>query len=106
MRRAAKVDNNHVEIVLALKLAGYLVYRINDAALPDVWVAHPNHVDRGWWPLEIKGPHGRTTPAQDRWRASVGSAAGHIVRSPQEALDAVTEHFVGTGGNANGGRND
>lgn len=102
MRRAAKVDNNHVEIVLALKRAGYLVYRVNDAALPDVWITHPKAVARGWLPLEIKGEDGSLTPAQRRWWDAVGEAAGEVVRSPQAALDAATAHFFGTGDNDGG----
>lgn len=93
MRRAAKVDSNHVEIVIALRKAGYLVYRVNDAALPDVWITHPKAVKRGWMPLEIKGPDGHLTPAQQRWWQQVGEAAGEVVRTAQHALEAANGHF-------------
>ncbi len=104
MRRAAKVDNNHVECVLALKRAGYLVYRVSDAALPDLWITHPQAVERGWLPLEIKGPDGTLTPAQQKWWQQIGEAAGEVVRSPQAALEAAHAHFFGrTDGSSSGG---
>jgi len=103
MRRAARVDNNHVECVLALRKAGYLVYRVSDTALPDVWITHPKAVERGWLPLEIKTETGDLTPAQVKWWKDIGEAAGEVVRSPQHALNAAHDHFFG--GATNGGSN-
>ena len=103
MRRAARVDNNHVECVLALRRAGYLVYRVNDTALPDVWVTHPAAVDRGWLPLEIKTESGQLTPAQVKWWDAIGEAAGEVVRSPQHAVEAANQHFFGRVNGSSGG---
>lgn len=92
MRRAARVDNNHVECVLALRKAGFLVYRINEAAMPDVWVNRPGS-GKGWLPLEIKGPDGELTPAQERWFEQTQGTWRYVVRSPVQAVECANQHF-------------
>lgn len=98
MRRAAKVDSNHLEIVLALKQAGYLVSRVSDKALPDLWLTDPRAAHCGWLPLEVKRADGVLTPAQERWHENHRGTAVRVVRSVEEALAVAHKHF----GRANG----
>lgn len=105
MRRAAKIDNAHVEIVLALKRAGYVVKRCSDTGLPDLWVTHPNAVPRGWMPLEVKTGDKQLTPAQVRWWETVGDAAGDVVRTPEQAVSVANDHFFGGNNGSSGGGN-
>lgn len=105
VRRAAKVDNTHVEIVLALKRAGYVVKRCSDTGMPDLWVTHPKAVGRGWMPLEVKTNGNPLTPAQVRWWETVGEAAGDVVNTPDGAVSVANDHFFGGNdgsGDANG----
>lgn len=95
MRRAAKVDNTHLEIVLALKKAGYIVKRCSDAGLPDLWITHPQAVFRGWMPLECKTGKKGLTPAQVRWWETLGDAVGDVVNAPARAVEIANKHFFG-----------
>jgi hypothetical protein len=93
MRRAAKVDRNHAEIVAALRqVPGLSVYDASrfGGGFPDLVV--------GWkathcWLMEVKAPGHRTrlTAEQMQFRAAwTGPYA--IVTSPAEALEVVGEY--------------
>lgn len=87
MRAAARRDNNEPEVVRALELAGWTVVRVSDTGFPDL-VAVRRGVLRL---LEVKGPKGELTEAQVKLHQRL-AAAGlpvAIVRSPEEALEAV-----------------
>jgi Holliday junction resolvase len=92
MRRAAKVDHNHADVVQALRSAGASVQSL--AAIgkgcPDLLVGY-----RGMWLLfEVKdgtkSPSRRKlTPDQEEWiKASKGGAVWLITSIP-DALDAL-----------------
>ena len=94
MRRAAKVDSNHGEVVDALRAAGASVQSL--AAIgkgcPDLLVGY-----RGMWLLfEVKdgtrSPSRRKlTPDQEEWiKASMGGSVWLITSVP-EALDALEQ---------------
>lgn len=67
MRRAARVDANHAEIVAALRDRGCLVQSL--AALghgvPDLLVEHAGKL----FLVEVKAPRGKSTADQVRWQA-------------------------------------
>lgn len=86
LRRAAKIDENHNEIVEALRLAGCSVLSLAaiGKGVPDILVGRLGEQ----YLLEIKTAKGKLTPDQiifiDKWRGEV-----HVVRTPEEALIAV-----------------
>jgi hypothetical protein len=94
VRRAAKVDNNHVECVIALRKAGYLVYRQNETALPDLLVNRRGS-GRGWLLLEIKSEGGDLTPAQRKWFGDTEGTWRYEVRTPAEAVACANQHLLG-----------
>lgn len=91
MRRAAKVDANHGEIVRALEAVGARVQSL--AAIgngcPDLLVYRGQKL----FLLEVKDgskvPSAqRLTPAQVKWHATWGGSV-HVVRNVDEALVAI-----------------
>lgn len=87
MRHAAKRDANEPEIVRALELAGWTVIPISDTGVMDLLCIRRGVIRL----LEVKGPKGKLTPAQEKTFARIHAALGtvHIVRTPAEALRAV-----------------
>lgn len=93
MRRAARVDQNHAEIVEGLRSAGAAVTSLAPigSGIPDLLVSY-----RGRWHLvEVKRPRGprgggggELTADQREWIAHQ-RAPIHVVRSLSEALDAI-----------------
>ena len=98
MRRAARVDGNQVEIVMALRQIGASVAPCHAVGqgFPDLCV--------GWngntYLLEVKDPtkpvrDQRLTPSQvkfhESWRGHVA-----VVRNVKEALDAIGIPYKGT----------
>lgn len=83
-RRAAKRDQNEGEIVSVLQAAGATVLPLSGDGVPDLAVFFHSR----WHMLEVKTPKGRLRPTQD-WHESISPDAVHIVRTWQEALDAV-----------------
>lgn len=94
MRRAARTDGNHSDVVEALTKAGMRVQSLASvgSGVPDLLV--------GWrglnFALEVKdggkAPSGRTLTADeqkwhDRWPGHVA-----IVESPEDAITAVISH--------------
>lgn len=88
MRRAAKVDANHGEVVEALRAAGAVVASTASIGngFPDLIAAKGKRV----WMIEVKGPKGKLTPDQVKF---IGEWPGvvHIIRSKDEALTLVGE---------------
>lgn len=84
MRRAAKVDKNHAEIVRALRKAGCQVQSLAaiGRGVPDLLCARASRI----WLLEVKHGKGDLTAAQRAWHALWPV---FIVRTPEEALRAV-----------------
>lgn len=92
MRRAAKVDRNHGEIVKALRAVGAGVCDLSAVGqgCPDLLVSW----GRCWYLLEVKdgakSPSRRKlTPDQQAWHAA-HRAQVHIVETVEDALLAVT----------------
>jgi len=93
MRRAAKVDTNHAEVVKALRAIGCTVQSL--AAIgkgcPDLLVGYRGktllmEVKDGTRPPSEK----RTTEDQDKWHGAWNGGALWLVYSAQDAIDAVT----------------
>ena len=86
MRRAAKVDRNHVEIVEALRAVGCYVVSLASlgGGVPDLLVFKRSSGLLRL--LEVKAPKGKLTPAQEEVfpRLPVW-----VVRSRDEALRAM-----------------
>lgn len=86
MRRAAKVDNNHSEIVDTLRKVGASVVSLASIGqgVPDLLACKGDK----YWLIEVKGPKGKLTDDQKRfildWKGTV-----HIVRSADDALRLV-----------------
>lgn len=94
MRRAARIDPNHVEIVLALRAAGVSVQTLarEGNGVPDLLC--------GWrganFLLEVKPPTGpkggesraKLNPRQRQWHAAWRGRV-HVVRSVEDALEAI-----------------
>lgn len=86
--RAARTDNNHTQIVEAIRDAGALIFSTAGVGMgfPDICVAYAGRN----WLLEIKGPKGELTPLQKaihRQWSGYGQMA--VVRTPEEALRAI-----------------
>ena len=78
MRRAAKRDENEAYIRLALERHGAKTWPISGEGLPDLLVLFRGR----YYAMEVKGKHGKRTPAQE--------ASQHpVVRTPAEALRII-----------------
>lgn len=92
MRRAARIDANHVQIVSALRAAGATVQSLAECGrgVPDILCGY-----RGvTFLLEVKNgklpPSARElTPAQIEWHVNWRGGACVVVNSPDEALAAI-----------------
>lgn len=86
MRRAAKVDNNHAEIVAALRKAGCVVTSLATVGhgVADLLVSHAGT----WRVLEVKDRTGKLTLDQISWIARQRAEVS-VVRNVNEALAAV-----------------
>jgi len=96
MRRAARTDRNHAEIVKGLRRSGCTVLDLSSVGCgcPDILVGRAGHN----WLFEIKDgakpPSARklTAPEQsffESWRGNV-----QVVNSLQEAIDAINETIL------------
>lgn len=91
MRRAARTDRNHREIIEALRAAGAAVTDTSavGGGYPDLTVSYR----RAWYLIEVKdgekSPSRRKlTKAQQDWHAQQ-QAAVHVVKDAHEALVAI-----------------
>jgi Holliday junction resolvase len=86
MRRAARIDLNHGEVVDALRKVGVSVVSLASVGngIPDLLAAKNDKV----WLIEVKGPKGKLTPAQVEFMATWPGVV-HIVRSVDDALRLV-----------------
>ena len=96
MRYAAKVDANQSLIVETLRLAGYTVCSMHavGGGFPDLIVSKRG--TNNMWLLEVKTAKGRLTKREREWIDAWGAPV-HIVRSPEEALEAVGAAVYVTG---------
>ena len=86
MRRAAKVDANHSDIVEALRAVGASVQSLAQIGkgCPDVLAAFRGSM----FLLEIKHGKGKTNEDQQRWHIQ-WNAPVHVVYSAEDALRAI-----------------
>jgi hypothetical protein len=87
MRKHGRTDDNQEKIVRALRLVGATVADLSavGGGVPDLLVGFRsrNHL------LEVKGPQGKLTPAQEQWRHRWRGNPPVTVRTVDEALTAV-----------------
>jgi len=83
VRRRAKIDLNHAEIVAALRKTGHLVESLasQGGGLPDLLVFKPSS---GLRLIEVKGAKGTLTPDQVKFQA-LGWPV-QVARTPEEAI--------------------
>lgn len=88
MRRAAKVDANHDQIVSALEAAGCSVQSLAPIGkgCPDALAAKAGAM----WLFEFKNPKGKdeVNEAQRKWHIE-WNAPVYVVRTPDEALAVI-----------------
>lgn len=92
MRRAAKVDANHDQVVSALRAAGARVLSLAavGGGVPDLLVGFGFR----FYALEIKDgslppSRRRLTPDQEEWHREWADYPVVVVHSPEEALHAI-----------------
>jgi hypothetical protein len=92
MRRASKVDDNHAEVVKALRKIGAKVVDLSrvGGGVPDLLVG----IAGKWLLIEVKdgaktASRRRLTPAQARWHLEHAGLPAFVVTSPHEAIRAV-----------------
>lgn len=83
MRRRAKVDANHGEVMDALRKSGHLVLSLAavGSGCPDILAYR---ADRGFRLIEVKGPKGTLTPDQSEFMGK-----GWPVTVARTAEDAI-----------------
>lgn len=86
-RRAARRDATEPPIVAALEKCGQLVWRLREPL--DLLVF--DQVSRRFWLAEVKTPTGRLKSSQERLLVLVGDAPAYILRSVEDAVEAITE---------------
>ena len=86
MRRAARIDSNHAEIVATLRGVGASVQDLAAVGkgCPDLLVGYRNQN----YLFEVKTAKGKTTKAQVFWHADWRGIV-YIVRSADEALKVI-----------------
>ena len=86
MRRAAKVDANHAEIVSALRAIGCSVQSLAQVGqgCPDILVGR----DGTNFVFEVKADKGSLTPLQEGWHAT-WRGSSYVVRDADEAIRLV-----------------
>jgi len=88
-RYNAKRDKNEPEIVKALTRIGCSVERINEKGVPDLLVGRGGRT----FLLEVKDGESSTNKQQDEFFASWKGDTALVVRSPEEAIEAVSGRF-------------
>lgn len=86
VRRRARVDQNHAEIVSALRQAGYSVQSLAAVGrgAPDLLVGAKGTNLL----MEVKAPKGKRNVLQERW-ADTWDGTVHVVRSIEDALMVI-----------------
>lgn len=87
MRVRANVDTTQPSIVKALRAVGATVLHLHQLGsdAPDLLVGFRGRD----YLLEVKGPKTPVTDAQSRWHEGWRGRRPHVVRSPEEALQAI-----------------
>lgn len=90
MRYASRVDNNHKEIVEALRLAGASVVNLHfvGKSIPDILVGYMgvNYL------MEIKGEKGQLSAGQLKWHREWPGGVD-VVRSAKEAVELIRKDY-------------
>ena len=80
----AKRDENEVEIVKALRVAGASVAHLSSKGIPDLLVSFRNKL----FLMEVKMPGKKLTPEQvkfhENWKGKI-----HIIKSVDEAIEIL-----------------
>ena len=84
-RRNPRRDANEAEIMAALQAIGVKVWPISGEGIPDLLCLRGGR----FYLLECKTRSGRVTDAQARFFEAVGDAPAYIVKSAEEALEAL-----------------
>ena len=84
MRRAARIDDSHGEIVRVLRLLGWSILPLfrEGAGVPDLLVARGDR----WSFIECKSARGRLNPAQVEFRQAWGADRVVVLRSADDAI--------------------
>ena len=90
MRKRARIDGNHVEIVAALRQVGAFVQSIATIGngCPDLLVAYHGRV----FLVEVKAAGGKLTADEAAWIGEcerIGGVSVYLVRSAEDALRTV-----------------
>ncbi len=90
MRKRARIDGNHVEIVAALRQCGAFVQSIATIGngCPDLLVAYHGRV----FLVEVKAAVGKLTADEAAWIGEcerIGGVSVYLVRSAEDALRTV-----------------
>lgn len=89
MRRAAKRDLTEKAIVDALIAHGCTVTRLSQPGVPDLLVGYQSDHRRRWALLEVKNGKGKLTEDQKAFIEYHGECPVFVVRTPEEALNAL-----------------
>lgn len=91
VRRTAKTDGNHAEVIAALRKVGAEVTSLHQVGggVPDLLVSYRNR----WWLLEVKDgtkpPSARQLTAEQRKWFARQRADVWVVTSPEEAIETI-----------------
>lgn len=101
MRYAKRRDNNHTEIVSALRKAGFEVIDFGSVGhdIPDLLAVKPIAPDFEWacW-VEVKSDKGRLSEGQQRFRAIFEPRGEwYEARDPADAVIALRAMYVAAG---------
>lgn len=86
IRRAKKRDTAEQPIIDALEAAGYWVWQID---LVDLLIWHPRWGPNHFRCLEVKTGTAKIRKGQTRQRNFVETTGAPIVRTPQQAIEAL-----------------
>lgn len=81
----AKRDRLEPAVIKALEYFGASVTKVSMAGVPDLLVGFREKT----YLIEVKSDAGKLTPAQVEWHANWKGAAPIIVRSVEEAMQAI-----------------
>lgn len=84
-RRAAKRDGNERAIIDGLRAVGALVYPLSERGYPDLLVAYRDNT----YLLEVKARKGKLEDAQIEFRDNWTGGVLALVRTLDEALEAI-----------------
>lgn len=102
-RHAARRDIGERAVIAALRSVGAMCWQLSERDLPDLMVAWRGVIHL----IEVKGElgpeggeaHAKLRPGQARFfeQAEIGGLPVHVVRSPEQALEAIGVQLVAPG---------